>query len=61
MLSLLATADGINEMRIHYGLGVRVYFKRRGEELIIILAGGAKSTQDRDIVLAKSLAAQLEE
>ena len=53
--------DGISEMRIHYGLGYRVYFKRRGEEVIIILAGGSKSTQHRDIALAKRLASQLEE
>jgi putative addiction module killer protein len=53
--------DGISEMRIQYGPGYRVYFKRRGEELIIILAGGDKSTQERDIAEAKSLATQLEE
>ncbi len=53
--------DGISEMRIHYGPGYRVYFKRCGEELIIILAGGDKSTQERDIAQAKSLASQVEE
>lgn len=52
--------DGISEMRIHYGPGYRIYFKRRGEELVIILAGGDKSTQERDIAQAKSLASQLE-
>ena len=53
--------DGISEMRNHDGPGYRVYFKRRGEEVIIILAGGSKSTQDRDIAQAKWLASQLEE
>ncbi len=53
--------EGISEMRIHYGPGYRVYFKRRGEDLIIILAGGIKSTQDRDIAQAKLLASQMEE
>ena len=59
MLSLLATASVrcVSTM----DLGFAPHFKRRGEELIIILAGGDKSTQDRDIVLAKSLVAQLEE
>ncbi|ACH83565.1 type II toxin-antitoxin system RelE/ParE family toxin [Acidithiobacillus ferrooxidans] len=47
-------------MRIHYGPGYRVYFKRFGLELVVLLAGGDKSTQSADIALALKLARQLE-
>jgi putative addiction module killer protein len=50
---------GISEMRIRYGPGYRVYFVQRGETLVILLAGGDKSTQDRDITTARKLAQTL--
>ena len=49
--------EGVSEMRIDYGPGYRIYFKRRGEVLILLLDGGDKQTQDVDIKLAKTIAA----
>jgi len=46
-------------MRIHYGPGYRVYFAQRGMEIVILLAGGDKSTQSKDIKTALELARQL--
>ena len=51
--------EGISEMRIHYGPGYRVYFTQRGMEIVILLAGGDKSTQSKDIKTALELARQL--
>ncbi|MGR4863667.1 type II toxin-antitoxin system RelE/ParE family toxin [Caulobacter sp. LARHSG274] len=48
--------EGVGEARIHYGSGFRVYFVRRGDVLIVVLCGGDKRTQDRDIEKAKALA-----
>lgn len=48
--------SGINEMRINHGPGYRVYFVQRGDVLVILLCGGDKGTQDRDIRAAKALA-----
>ncbi|MDO8799836.1 type II toxin-antitoxin system RelE/ParE family toxin [Phenylobacterium sp.] len=51
--------SGVSEMRIDYGPGYRVYFVRRGDTLAILLAGGDKRTQSRDIAAAIALAARL--
>jgi putative addiction module killer protein len=50
---------GVSELRINYGPGYRVYFKKRGKVLIILLAGGNKKTQARDIKTALRLANNL--
>ena len=48
--------EGVSEMRIDYGPGYRVYFKQTGTTLVVLLAGGDKRTQTRDIEKAKELA-----
>ena len=51
--------EGVSEMRIDYGAGYRIYFVSRGRELVVLLAGGDKRTQTRDIELAIALARDL--
>jgi putative addiction module killer protein len=53
--------EGVLELRIHHGPGYRVYFVKRGEVLFVLLCGGDKSSQTKDIVIAKRLAAELKE
>ena len=52
---------GVSELRIDYGPGYRVYFKQRGDDLIILLAAGDKHSQPKDIKAALRLARNLEE
>jgi len=49
---------GISELRIHYGAGYRVYFQKRGKEIILLLCGGDKNSQQRDIKRAQQIAEQ---
>ena len=51
--------EGISEMRIDYGPGYRVYYKKQGSKLVILLAGGDKRSQSRDIKNALNLAKNL--
>jgi len=54
-----AVGGGVSELRIHYGPGYRVYFTRRGAVLYLLLLGGDKSTQKRDIKCAIDMAVAL--
>ena len=54
-----AVGEGIIELRIAYGPGYRVYFTRQGQEIVLLLCGGDKSSQSRDIATEKRMAKEL--
>ena len=49
----MSVGEGVSELRVDYGPGYRVYFGQKGRTLVVLLCGGDKRTQDRDIRLAK--------
>ncbi|MGH7577535.1 MAG: type II toxin-antitoxin system RelE/ParE family toxin [Longimicrobiales bacterium] len=51
-----SVGEGVSEMRIDYGPGYRVYYVRRGDTVVVLLAGGDKGSQERDIETALDLA-----
>ena len=54
-----AVGEGVSELRIDYGPGYRVYYKKRGQKVVILLAGGDKRTQAKDIKTALRLSQNL--
>jgi putative addiction module killer protein len=51
--------EGVSEMRVHDGPGYRVYYKQTNKTIIVMLCGGDKSTQEKDVRRAKKMAAEL--
>lgn len=54
-----SVGGGVSELRIDYGPGFRLYFTSQGESLVILLCGGDKSSQDRDIERARFMASEI--
>ncbi|GAB4061601.1 type II toxin-antitoxin system RelE/ParE family toxin [Uliginosibacterium sediminicola] len=55
-----SVGQGVSEMRVHFGPGYRVYFTRRGDVVYLLLLGGNKSSQQRDIKRAIEMAKAIE-
>jgi putative addiction module killer protein len=55
-----AVGGGVSELRVDYGPGYRIYFTRRGKILVVLLCGGDKASQRRDIKAAIAMATELE-
>lgn len=55
-----SVGDGVHELRLFYGPGYRIYFTQRSSVVVILLTGGSKRSQSKDIAKAKALAEQLE-
>lgn len=51
--------EGVSELRVHHGPGYRVYFVQEGDQVVILLCGGDKDSQERDITAAKEMAKEL--
>ena len=55
MSNVKSVGKGVSEYKIDFGPGYRIYFGQEGDELVILLGGGAKKTQDKDIQIAQTL------